>query len=107
MKVVINGCWGGFSISQQAAEYMAAHGHQEAIEKLADFAESGYWFGSICRADEQRSDPLLVDAVETLGRAANGRFAELYIVEVPDDVEWYIHDYDGQESVHEKHRSWD
>lgn len=29
------------------------------------------------------------------------------VIEIPDDVEWYIHSSeDGSESIHEKHRVW-
>ena len=28
------------------------------------------------------------------------------IIEIPDDIEWEIDNYDGIESIHEKHRSW-
>lgn len=31
---------------------------------------------------------------------------ELKIVDVPDDVEWIMMDYDGAEWVAEKHRTW-
>ncbi len=48
----------------------------------------------------------VIKAVESLGEAANGRFSKLKIVEVPDDVEWDIKDYDGMESIHEVHREW-
>lgn len=55
----------------------------------------------------QRNDPLLVQTVEYLGAdVASGHLAELRIVEIPDDIEWHISDYDGIESVHENHRSW-
>jgi len=27
-------------------------------------------------------------------------------VEVPDDVVWTIENYDGMETIHEKHRTW-
>lgn len=53
-----------------------------------------------------RSDPDLVAVVEALGKKASGMFAELKIVTIPDDVDWEIEEYDGMESVHEKHRSW-
>jgi len=56
--------------------------------------------------DTFRSDPTLVAVVEELGERANGAYAELVVVEIPDDVDWYIHDYDGQETVRENHRSW-
>ena len=54
----------------------------------------------------ERHDPLLIQVIEELGAAANGKSAELKIVEIPDHVEYEIHDYDGMESVEEKHRSW-
>jgi hypothetical protein len=46
--------------------------------------------------------------VEELGKEADGTHAELSIVEIPfDDLEgWYIHDYDGRETIEENHRSW-
>lgn len=55
---------------------------------------------------EKRDDPLLIQVLEELGPLANGRLAKLKIVEVPDDVEWEIDEYDGWETVEEKHRSW-
>lgn len=35
-----------------------------------------------------------------------GRYAELKVVEIPDDVKWTIEEYDGWEHVAEKHRVW-
>jgi hypothetical protein len=57
-------------------------------------------------ADIARDDPALVQMVEELGKAAADNFAELRIAEVPDDVKWYIDEYDGQEWVAEVHRRW-
>jgi hypothetical protein len=56
--------------------------------------------------DVARDDPDLVSTVLGLGSAANGSFAELKVVAVPDDVQWYIEEYDGQEWVAETHRTW-
>jgi hypothetical protein len=53
-----------------------------------------------------RNDPLIVRVVEELGKKANGWAADLQIVEIPDDIDYEIDDYDGVESVHEKYRSW-
>ena len=55
---------------------------------------------------DNRHDPLLIKVVEELGVMANGACAELVVVEIPDGVEYEIDEYDGLESVHEKHRSW-
>ena len=46
------------------------------------------------------------DLRKELGDKANGRFAEIQIIEIPDDVEWEIDEYDGVETVREKNRSW-
>jgi len=27
-------------------------------------------------------------------------------VEVPDDVDWYVEEYDGLEHIAERHRTW-
>jgi len=56
--------------------------------------------------DISRDDPVLIEVIEELGDAANGDHAELAIVEIPDDVEWEISEYDGSEHVAEKHRVW-
>jgi hypothetical protein len=57
--------------------------------------------------DLKRDDSVLVQVVEELGKEANGRFASLKVVEIPDDVEWEIQEYDGLEWVSEKHRTWE
>ena len=54
-----------------------------------------------------RDDPILIQVVEELGETANGRCASLKIIEIPDDVEWTIGEYDGQEWIAEKHRTWE
>jgi len=56
--------------------------------------------------DLARDDPYLVAVVEELGARANGRHAELKVVEIPADVDWEITEYDGNEAVAEKHRTW-
>ena len=56
---------------------------------------------------EGRNDPLLIQVVEELGDKSNGGFANLSIVEIPDDVEWEISEYDGFEHIAEKHRTWE
>jgi hypothetical protein len=47
-----------------------------------------------------------VAVVEELGARANGRHAELKVVEIPANVDWEIDEYDGAEWVAEKHRIW-
>lgn len=90
-KVVVNRCWGGFGLSKKA------------YEKLG-LAWDGY--GYSYSEEEKRADPKLVTVVEELGDEASGPMANLKVVVVPDDVDWEIDNYDGQETVRERHRSW-
>ena len=91
MKVVINTCWGGFSLSKKAYEFLG-------------LKWDGY--GYEYSRDDKRTDPKLVECVETLGAESGGKYGSLKVVEIPDDIEWEIHNYDGKESVVEKHRVW-
>lgn len=50
--------------------------------------------------------PELIKVVEEMGDAANGSCANLKIVEIPDDVEWDVEEYDGNEWISEKHSTW-
>jgi hypothetical protein len=56
--------------------------------------------------DIARDDPYLVAVVEKLGARASGRHASLKVVEIPADVDWEIDEYDGNETIAEKHRTW-
>lgn len=59
---------------------------------------------------DNRSHPMLVRVVEKLGAGhrtgASDRYADLRVVEIPDDVDWEIEEYDGSEHVAEAHRTW-
>lgn len=90
MKIVINTCYGGFWLSEEA---MRKYCERKGVEKIY------VW-------EIERDDPDLVAVVEELGVSANGRFADLEIVEVPDSVVWEIGEYDGKEWVAEVHRKW-
>lgn len=63
--------------------------------------ENTFYFRGI-----ERDDPFLVQVVEEMGKAASTNFSSLKVVEIPDDIEWYIGEYDGMESIEESHRSW-
>lgn len=55
---------------------------------------------------EDRTDPDLIHVVEELGDKANGRCANIEVVEILDGIKWEIDEYDGYETIREKHRSW-
>ena len=56
--------------------------------------------------DKWRADPHLIQVIEEMGEEANESHAEIEIVDVPDNVEWFIEEYDGMEHVSETHRTW-
>ena len=56
--------------------------------------------------DIERHDPALVQVVEEMGSKANGDYAELAVVEIPDDVNYIVEEYDGLEHIAEAHRTW-
>ena len=58
-----------------------------------------------CRPSD-RADPFLIQAIEELGKESWGDCSELKIVEIPDDLNWEIDEYDGVESVREISRSY-
>ena len=89
MKVVKNCCYGGYALSEEAYKYL-------------DLPWDGYGY----EFENHRENPRLVEVVEALGKKASGRCANLMIAEIPDDAEWYIDEYDGYETVREKHRTW-
>lgn len=55
---------------------------------------------------DNREDRFLIKVIEDLGDQANGRYASLKVVKIPDDVEYEIDNYDGFETIHEIHRVW-
>lgn len=108
MKIIINKTIGGFAISKVAAEHMAANGSEKAKLELETSANGwfGYGYTGCCDDDfgYDRSDPLLVQAVEELGNAANMPSSVLVIEEIPDDVKWYITEEHGYESLEWSYR---
>jgi hypothetical protein len=92
-KIVINKCHGGFGLTD-AAMFRYAE-----IKKIEDLTTLHIY--DLCR-----DDPVLVQVVEELGEESFDRYADLKIVEIPEDVDWYIEEYDGLEHVAERHRTW-
>ena len=99
-KIVINARHGGYELSKRA---------KMLFEELAREADGGddSREARYRRKYPERDDPNLVRVVECLGsEQASGRCAYLEVIEIPDDVEWEIMEYDGMEWVAEKHRTW-
>lgn len=126
-KIVINRCFGGFGLSEAAVRaYYARKGKAVFVRKLT-YGQSYYdeappvgygpiWFDAANKdwlnahyldtKKINRDDPDLVAVIEELSDEVSGRFANLQVVEIPDDVLWQIEEYDGMEWIAEQHRTW-
>lgn len=135
-EIVINRCWGGYGLSHEAimlyaklkgfklypfvdekreelgTKYIPYTGQKDVflvhysktpLTKDGKYEESSYFSDSHI----ERDDPILIKVVKELKEKANGRWAELKIIKIPIDIDYEINDYDGMESIHEKHRKWE
>lgn len=93
MKIAINKCYGGFSISKKCLDRMIELGYVEEKPSIKDDTDRLYY------ASQDRTNPLMIQAIEELGEAANGQYAKIKIVEIPDKVQYEISEYDGIESI--------
>lgn len=93
-KIVINACFGGFGLSTKAIKR-----YKELLVAQND----------VCYDDDdeiRRDDPYLIQVVEEMGEEAADWLSKLKVIEIPDDVDWVIEEYDGFEHVAEAHRTW-
>lgn len=118
MKIVINTCYGGFGLSDEAFEKLLAAKGIEFDKKEGTLCTHYYTKGYVDNDEyylnpcdfydnEKRTDPDLIRIVEEMGEDSFGWAAELAVLEIPDDVQWQIEEYDGREWVAEKHRTWE
>ena len=131
MKIILNKCYGGFGVSDEAYELYAEKKGLTLYRYYNDYENkqmhkgSGlitYYFtkdfGDSIENDKidwktnlylncgYRDDPILIEVVEELGGKANGRFSDLVVVDIPDNMDYVIDDYDGVETLHERVREW-
>ena len=113
MKIVINKCYGGFGLSEEAVLlYAKKKGLNLIVQRDKGLKINHYYINEkkdgnyFSERDIQRNDTILIEVVNELGEKADGFCSELKIVEIPDDVEWIIEEYDGKEWIAEDHRRW-
>jgi len=108
-KVVLNSCYGGFGLSEEAIQMLIdKHGLELDSELDYGYVDNDDFGIEDENYEAYRMDKRLVSVVEELGvKKASGKHAELRVVIVPDEVVevhgWHIDDYDGIESVHQSH----
>lgn len=102
MKIVINKSYGVFALSNKGMERLSELSHQ--AKQVYDTNPNKKRYSYFGIAD--RNDPNLIQVFEELGQEAYEEGRKYKIVEIPDDVDWIIKDYDGKEWVAERHRTW-
>ena len=136
-KVILNKCYGGFSLSDLAYKRYAKKSGIKLFKyemyinadtvscefrkvKNSDSLLFSYYVTKdlgkttnelpkdycFTLGRENREDPVLIEVIEELGEKANTKFSDLKIVEIPDDLDYVIDDYDGIETLHEKVQVW-
>jgi len=96
-KIVINTCFGGFELSDEAIAMFRERKGITADERATYSDELA------------RDDVDLITVVEALGEKANTQYSELKVVEVPAwlrEKGWLIEEYDGREYIAEHHCTW-
>jgi len=101
MKVVINKRFGGFGLTEAVYKELGIEWDNFGYISNEDLGiESDNYH-------KYRSSQRLIDAVEKVGlQKSSGSYSELHIVDIPDDIKWYIDDYDGMETLHKEHQRW-
>lgn len=109
-KVVFNNCYGGFSISMKAVDWLEHNSKDEALlehikncKEDIEYSTSAYKDRVLCYSvseffDRKRHHKDLVSVVEALGDDANGSSAHLGIAKIYGN-QYRIDEYDGAEDV--------
>lgn len=80
MKLVINKCFGGFSVNDNIVKVLN-------LESRYDL-------------EDDRTNAKLIELIES-GEDVNSEYSDLVVVEIPDDATDYkINEYDGYETVY-------
>ena len=108
-KVVINNTYDGFSLSEQAIRWLEKHKAfktpelEQELKRIKNKSKTRLYLNRDSDDDMKlgRDNPLLVQCVETLGKEANGEFANLAIVEVEGELnkDFFIEHNQGLEFI--------
>lgn len=78
MKIILNKCFGGFGVSDEALKRLG----------LTDLSE-----------ENLRTSPELISAIES-GEDVNDDYSELTVINIPDTAtDHYVDEYDGLETL--------
>ena len=103
MKILVNKCYGGYGTSKEAAREWLKRNNavftiiEDTYHLVVEMDGEKHYMTNIDRAD-----PILIELYEEKGSEfVSGRHAELKLEEIPDDCQYSIGEYDGQEWIEE------
>ena len=129
-KIILNKCYGGFSLSKEGYELYAKKkglkliSYNSKIENgkfiyrktdkenifnnyftkdLGDnveISDEDYEKYHLYLREKAREDKTLIEVVEELGEKASGMCGKLKVVEIPDNAHYVIDEYDGIETIY-------
>lgn len=104
MEIVLNKCYGGYGLSDEAVRlYLTLKNIPIVLNIQCSGNYSKYYIvednDRFSDYNISRTDPVLIEVVKKLGKRANDNSAELEIVSIPDGCQYLIDDYDGMESI--------
>ena len=129
MKIILNKCFGGFSLSKKAYELYAnkigkkvyAYVNEDFRDNIykkvngdslfvtyftkdfgdiAEISDDDYEKYNLYLRNDYRLDKTLIEVVEELGKKASGMCGNLEVVEIPDNSFYEIDEYDGLETLY-------
>jgi len=131
MKIVINRSHGSFCLSDEARKLLFARNTNHitftpsdqvykntadedlqgstrySMEKVEGYLSDDFRTTWGADAGRRRADANLVAVVEELGERSSGFGAKLMVIDLPDGVDWLIHEIDGKEQIRSREEAAD
>ena len=131
MKIVINRSHGSFCLSDEARKLLFARNTNHitftpsdqvykntadedlqgstrySMEKVKGYLSDDFRTTWGADAGRRRADANLVAVVEELGERSSGFGAKLMVIDLPDGVDWLIHEIDGKEQIRSREEAAD
>lgn len=131
MKIVINRSHGSFCLSDEARKLLFARNTNHitftpsdqvykntadedlqgstrySMEKVEGYLSDDFRTTWGADAGRRRADANLVAVVEELGERSSGFGAKLMVIDLPDGVDWLIHEIDGKEQMRSREEGAD
>ena len=102
MKLLINKCYGGYGVSNEAIELWFSKKGLPMRTEITEYGDTRYYHEDNMIWSIGRNDPTLIEIFEEIGsERTSGDHADLKLVELPDFCKYTVGEYDGNEWIEE------